>query len=62
MPNPPSRLPKINVIQSFKVAAETGSLTRAAAQLALTPAAVSQQIRQLEDHLGCVLFYVRNRV
>ncbi len=28
MPNPPSRLPKINVIQSFKVAAETGSLTR----------------------------------
>ncbi|WP_405422661.1 LysR substrate-binding domain-containing protein [Pantoea stewartii] len=56
MPNPSSRLPKINVIQSFKVAAETGSLTRAAAQLALTPAAVSQQIRQLEDHLGCVLF------
>lgn len=56
MPAPSSRLPKINVIQSFKVAAETGSLTRAAAQLALTPAAVSQQIRQLEDHLGCALF------
>ncbi|MCK0552337.1 LysR family transcriptional regulator [Pantoea ananatis] len=56
MPTPSLRLPKINVIQSFKVAAETGSLTKAAAQLALTPAAVSQQIRQLEDHLGCALF------
>ncbi|WP_432368816.1 LysR substrate-binding domain-containing protein [Pantoea allii] len=56
MPTPSSRLPKINVIQSFKVAAETGSLTKAAAQLALTPAAVSQQIRQLEEHLGCALF------
>jgi LysR family glycine cleavage system transcriptional activator len=49
-------LPKISVIQSFKVAAELGSLAKAAAQLALTPAAVSQQIRQLEEQLGSALF------
>ena len=50
------RLPKISVIQAFKVAAEQGSLAKAAAQLALTPAAVSQQIRQLEEQLGSTLF------
>lgn len=56
MPAPSPRLPKISVIQSFKVAAEVGSLAKAAAQLALTPAAVSQQIRQLEEQLGSALF------
>ncbi|ORM71285.1 DNA-binding transcriptional regulator [Pantoea wallisii] len=56
MPAHASRLPKISVIQSFKVAAELGSLAKAAAQLALTPAAVSQQIRQLEAQLGSALF------
>ncbi|QUG73565.1 LysR family transcriptional regulator (plasmid) [Erwinia sp. E602] len=56
MPAQSSRLPKISVIQSFKVASELGSLTKAAAQLALTPAAVSQQIRQLEEQLGSTLF------
>ncbi|MDI9278600.1 LysR substrate-binding domain-containing protein [Pantoea sp. EABMAA-21] len=56
MPSQSPRLPKISVIQSFKVAAELGSLAKAAAQLALTPAAVSQQIRQLEEQLGSALF------
>lgn len=56
MPAQMPRLPKISVIQSFKVAAELGSLAKAAAQLALTPAAVSQQIRQLEEQLGSALF------
>ncbi|HDZ9012624.1 TPA: LysR family transcriptional regulator [Klebsiella quasipneumoniae subsp. similipneumoniae] len=56
MPAQSPRLPKISVIQSFKVAAELGSLAKAAAQLALTPAAVSQQIRQLEEQLGSALF------
>lgn len=56
MPAPASRLPKISVIQAFKVAAEQGSLAKAAALLALTPAAVSQQIRQLEAQLGSALF------
>lgn len=56
MPMHTSRLPKISVIHAFKVAAELGSLAKAAAQLALTPAAVSQQIRQLEEQLGSALF------
>lgn len=56
MPAQSPRLPKISVIQSFKVAAELGSLAKAAAQLTLTPAAVSQQIRQLEEQLGSALF------
>lgn len=56
MPARITRLPKISVIHAFKVAAELGSLAKAAAQLALTPAAVSQQIRQLEEQLGSALF------
>ncbi|NWA73709.1 LysR family transcriptional regulator [Serratia proteamaculans] len=56
--SPPSRsrLPKLSAILAFETAARTGSLTRAADSLALTAAAVSQQIRQLEQHLGIVLF------
>lgn len=56
MPARIARLPKISVIHAFKVAAELGSLAKAAAQLALTPAAVSQQIRQLEEQIGSALF------
>lgn len=51
-----SRLPKLSAILAFETAARTGSLARAADSLALTAAAVSQQIRQLEQHLGITLF------
>lgn len=51
-----SRLPKLSAILAFETAAHTGSLAKAADSLALTAAAVSQQIRQLEQHLGIVLF------
>lgn len=51
-----SRLPKLSAILAFETAARTGSLAKAADSLALTAAAVSQQIRQLEQHLGIVLF------
>ncbi|MFC0229460.1 LysR substrate-binding domain-containing protein [Serratia aquatilis] len=50
------RLPKLSTILAFETAAHTGSLTKAAERLALTAAAVSQQIRQLEQHLGITLF------
>lgn len=50
-----SRLPKLSAILAFETAARTGSLAKAADSLALTAAAVSQQIRQLEQHLGIVL-------
>ncbi|HGY5790295.1 TPA: LysR family transcriptional regulator, partial [Serratia marcescens] len=43
-----ARLPKLSAILAFETAARTGSLARAADTLALTAAAVSQQIRQLE--------------
>lgn len=56
MPVSASRLPKISLILAFKAAAELGSLAKAAAHLALTPAAISQQIRQLETLLGHTLF------
>ncbi|MFV8798803.1 LysR substrate-binding domain-containing protein [Yersinia sp. LJYL362] len=50
------RLPKLTTILAFETAANTGSLASAAVRLSLTPAAISQQIRQLEQHLGIQLF------
>ncbi|WP_145524367.1 LysR substrate-binding domain-containing protein [Yersinia vastinensis] len=50
------RLPKLTTILAFETAAKTGSLASAAEHLSLTPAAISQQIRQLEQHLGLQLF------
>lgn len=51
-----SRLPPLNALRAFVVAAKHLSFSRAASELHVTPAAVSQQIRLLEDHLGCTLF------
>ncbi|MFH7587511.1 LysR substrate-binding domain-containing protein [Oceanimonas smirnovii] len=56
MEQPSHRLPKLSNIMAFETAAKTGSLAGAADILCLTPAAVSQQIRQLEDQLGVKLF------
>ena len=47
----------LNWLQSLQAIARTGSFTRAAEQLGLTQAAVSQHIRQLEDHYGNVVLY-----
>jgi DNA-binding transcriptional LysR family regulator len=44
------------LMRSFVVVAETGGTTRAAAILHLTQSAVSQQIKRLEEILGCTLF------
>lgn len=52
----PRRLPPLNALRAFEVAARHLSFTRAADELFVTPAAVSQQVRQLEDLLGCRLF------
>ena len=46
----------LNALRVYDVAARHLSFTRAADELAVTPAAVGQQIRALEDHLGTVLF------
>lgn len=46
----------LNGLRVFDAAARHLSFTRAADELAVTPAAVGQQIRALEDLLGTVLF------
>lgn len=51
-----SRLPPLNLFRVFDAAARCGSFTGAAAELCVTPSAVSQQIRQLEDFLEVRLF------
>lgn len=50
------RLPPLNALRTFEVAARHGSFTLAAQELAVTPGAVSRQIKALEDHFGMALF------
>ena len=50
-------LPPLNSLRTFESAVRCLSFTKAAGELNVTPAAVSQQIRQLEDHLGVSLFH-----
>ncbi|SEH14094.1 LysR family transcriptional regulator, glycine cleavage system transcriptional activator [Sphingopyxis sp. YR583] len=51
-----SRLPPLAAIRTFEVAGRLQNFSRAAEELGLTQAAVSYQIRQLEDRLGRALF------
>ena len=56
-----SRLPPLNALRAFEAAARHMSVSRAAAELHVTPAAVSHQIRALEEQLGVTLFRRLNR-
>ncbi len=49
-------LPPLNALRAFEAAARHLSFTKAAEELGVTPAAVSHQIKGLEDYLGVVLF------
>ncbi|WP_397452914.1 LysR substrate-binding domain-containing protein [Pseudomonas sp. NA-150] len=51
-----NRLPPLNAVKAFEVTARVGSFVLAAAELGVTSAAVSQQVRHLEDFLGRQLF------
>lgn len=51
------RLPPLNALVVFEAAARHLSFTRASEELHVTQAAVSHQIKSLEDHLGIVLFH-----
>lgn len=51
----------LNALRVFDAAARHLSFKNAADELAVTPAAVSQQIRALEDYLGVVLFRRQGR-
>ena len=49
-------LPPLNSLRAFEAAARHLSFTRAAEELHVTPAAVSHQIKALEEQLGVALF------
>jgi LysR family glycine cleavage system transcriptional activator len=50
------RLPSLKFLRTFQVAAKFCSFKAAAAELCITPSAVSHQIKALEDQLGVALF------
>ena len=47
----------IKAIQAFEAAARLGSFALAADELAVTPSAISHQVRLLEDQIGVLLFH-----
>jgi LysR family glycine cleavage system transcriptional activator len=56
-----SRLPPLNALKAFEATARHMSVKKAAAELSVTPAAVSHQVKALEVHLGIQLFHRHNR-
>ena len=55
------RLPPLTALRAFDAAARHMSFQNAAAELNVTPAALSFQIKSLEEHLGTPLFHRLNR-
>lgn len=54
------KLPPLNALKTFEASARLGSFVLAAAELNVTPGAVAQQIKKLEDFYGRQLFIRRN--
>lgn len=54
-------LPPLNSVRAFEATARHLSFSKAADELAVTPAALSHQIRGLEERLGLQLFHRRAR-
>ena len=54
------RLPPLAAIRAFEAAARTENFTAAAAELGMTQAAVSYQVKSLEERLGAPLFIREN--
>ena len=55
------QLPPLNALRAFEAAARHLSVSQAAAELHVTPAAISHQVKALEDWLGVQLFRRLNR-
>lgn len=55
------RLPPLNALRAFEVVARHGSLKAAADELLVTPQAISQQLKNLEEHLGVLLLDRKGR-
>ena len=56
-----NRLPPLNALKAFEASARQLSFTRAAEELFVTQAAISHQIKSLEEFLGIKLFMRKNR-
>ncbi len=61
MQNLRKKLPPLSSLLPFEATARLGSITQAAYELGLTQAAISKQIRALEQNIGVQLFERRNR-
>ncbi|MFK7753880.1 MAG: transcriptional regulator GcvA [Sedimentitalea sp.] len=55
------RMPPLTALRAFDAAARHMSFAKAANELNVTPAALSFQIKSLEEHLGAQLFHRLNR-
>ena len=55
------RLPPLNALRAFEAAARHLSFTKAADELNVTQAAISHQVKALEERLGVVMFRRLNR-
>ncbi len=53
---PRPKSPPLNALHAFEAAARHGAFTAAAAELCVTPGAVAQQIKNLENWVGAPLF------
>jgi LysR family transcriptional regulator, glycine cleavage system transcriptional activator len=51
-----TNLPPLSAIRAFEAAARHGSFTKAAEELGMTQAAISYQVKMLEDRVGTPLF------
>ncbi|MGC1496347.1 MAG: LysR family transcriptional regulator [Sulfitobacter sp.] len=58
---PRPRGPHLNAMRCFEASARLGGFAAAADELSVTPGAVSQQIKALEDWLGAALFERRSQ-
>src|SRR6476659_2128039 len=58
---PAHRLPPLNALRAFEATARHLSVKNAADELCVTPGAVSQMLKALEQHLGVMLFKRMNR-
>lgn len=56
-----SDLPPLNALKAFHSAGRLTSITAAAQELCVTPAAISRQIKLLEAYLGVKLFHRQHR-
>jgi LysR family transcriptional regulator, glycine cleavage system transcriptional activator len=54
-------LPPLNALRAFEATARHLSFTKAAEELHVTQAAISHQIKALEEHVGVALFERRNK-